>query len=381
MRRPRRFLGVVFFSTAWLAGCSTLLGLDQFREGNENTGGGSSSSSSSSGTGGNGETSTTGETTASAGGGGTATSGGTGGTGGTGGAGGTGTPCDPTNTGFVVASNQGSPGALAESSGFVYWANAGDGTIARTSTVLGTVATIVSSNAVVSTPAMLAADAANIYLGDANNGAIALAPIGTGIPALLTTAGILRKLTVDSENLFWTDPGSGGGAVMKVPLSGGSPVKLAGSTFSVNGIAVDATSVYWTEGDKVRKVPVGGGVATTLASNLQSASDIAIDAGSVYWTQSLAGSSGAILSTTLDGGPLKVLASGQNMPQQISVASGNIYWLNAASGEIMQLSTLGDAPPKTVVCGLPANKVSFIPAAGAIFLTNAADGTVRSFTP
>ena len=50
-------------------------------------------------------------------------------------------------------------------------------------------------------------------------------------------------IAVDATSVYWTNKSSVGG-VMKVPLGGGSPTILA-SGQSV-GIAVDATSVYWT---------------------------------------------------------------------------------------------------------------------------------------
>jgi hypothetical protein len=42
----------------------------------------------------------------------------------------------------------------------------------------------------------------------------------------------------------------------------------ARTDFSLVGIAVDATSVYWTNG-AVMTVPLGGGTSTTLASGQQ----------------------------------------------------------------------------------------------------------------
>lgn len=52
---------------------------------------------------------------------------------------------------------------------------------------------------------------------------------------------------MDATSVYWTD--SSGGTVMKAPLGGGTPTTLAPGQVGPDGIAVDGTSVYWTNND------------------------------------------------------------------------------------------------------------------------------------
>jgi hypothetical protein len=61
---------------------------------------------------------------------------------------------------------------------------------------------------------------------------------------------------VDATSVYWTDEGTvntSNGAVMKVPVGGGTPTALASATQTLPlrpyAITVDSTSVYWTDLD------------------------------------------------------------------------------------------------------------------------------------
>ncbi len=206
------------------------------------------------------------------------------------------------------------------------------------------------------------------------------------------------RLAVDTNNLYFTNPGHGGGTVVKVALAGGTPVVLASGQNDPQWIAVDQQSVYWIDdvvGGSVMKVGIDGGAATTLAPGLRGPEGIALDAQNVYWCVDLdntvmrvskGGGTPAVLTTIpaadnfgggiavdstsvyfttssslvgsvmklglgLDPGAPVPLASGQSDPTELVVDATSIYWINQGSvadnfndGSVMKVAIAGGAP-------------------------------------
>jgi hypothetical protein len=76
--------------------------------------------------------------------------------------------------------------------------------------------------------------------------------------------------------------------VLKQPLGGGTPTTIVSVQGTQSGIAVNATTVYWTDGNgsgDITKAPLTGGAATTIATGQYGCYTIAVDATSVYWQE------------------------------------------------------------------------------------------------
>jgi hypothetical protein len=185
----------------------------------------------------------------------------------------------------------------------VYWAaadpNADGFCIFKVGLDGGTPTTLVSG--LHDVPQRIRVDSTSVYWAFIFSGDMSKVDLNGGTPTTLATGVIVLDMAIDSTSIYWTDFT---GTVSKLGLSGGSPVALALSQAPpAHGIAVDSTGVYWTTQSEqvwdgcsttacqvglLQKTGLAGGTAATLASGAQPWS-IAVDSTSVYWTDTSAG--------------------------------------------------------------------------------------------
>jgi hypothetical protein len=115
-----------------------------------------------------------------------------------------------------------------------------------------------------------------------------------------------------------------------------------------NGIALDATTVFFGTGDMVRRVEKIGNDARTLALG-QSPRALAVDATHVYWINEPlpvasgtdAGARGQVARAPKGGGAVEILADGLVQPTFLSLRGSTLYIVDAGRGDILRMGTDG----------------------------------------
>jgi hypothetical protein len=232
----------------------------------------------------------------------------------------------------TLASGQISPYVLAIDSTSVYWADwgtgsaQGDGAIDKVSIEGGAVTTLVPGQRM---PGGIAVDSTSVYwstVGASGLGVYSVA-LGGGTPTLVATGFTNDPIAVGPSGVYGTN---GSDAPVSAPLQGGGAATVLApgpGNSNTYGIAVDSTSVYWTDFNDpgvVSKVPRGGGQATTLATG-HVAFGIAVDATSVYWVNGGGASAGSLMKVARSGGTPVTLAMGFPGPIGLAIDAQNAY--------------------------------------------------------
>jgi len=178
--------------------------------------------------------------------------------------------------------------------------------------------------------------------------------------------------------------GCNAGACLPITLASGADV--VGSI----GLAVDATSVYWTNqngaNSALNKIGKTGGtpsfvVSGTAYSNLQ---DVATDGnGFVYWT--LKGTSGSVERAVPTGMSLTTIASNQGNPDWIVSNGRTVFLTNQATNQVVSAPV--DAGTVTPTRLNNTNENGTVPAGIAIdstnvyYVTKTAGGGLAEYVP
>jgi hypothetical protein len=260
----------------------------------------------------------------------------------------------------MLATGQDRPHDIALDDTHVYWANAGDGSIARVAKTGGAVEMLASDQVDTQT---IAVDDEYVYWGA--GGGVNRAPSSGGVATrvyvpssidalalsdnyivvLHTADGAIAKigteffnfaeypvksqmapvgLAADASRYYWTNQGDGtmwwGNLTSSVP-----PVSLlVDADAGPARLSLDATSVFWVgQADgTIRKVPKGGGAATVLSTSASGGSFVASAGSHVYFTND---DSGAVLASPKIPGETVVMTDGLDSPLGIAADASGVY--------------------------------------------------------
>jgi sugar lactone lactonase YvrE len=199
-------------------------------------------------------------------------------------------------------------------------------------------------------PYRIAIEHGEAYFNDYFSGRILAAPISGG-PARVILTGLDRPYGIAVENgwVFWTqshgNPGGVSGAVYA--FDGQTKRALSTTESSPAEIVVGAQDLYWVnrEGGSVRRVARGGGTPTTLASGLDHPNGIALDASFVYFSEWGSQGSVGIGKVPIAGGAVVSLAATHGGVTALAIDADSVYW-TTMDGDVVRLSKKGGAPEK-----------------------------------
>jgi hypothetical protein len=204
-------------------------------------------------------------------------------------------------------------------------------------------------------------------------------PPGASVLVLASSQKQPYGTAADETHVYWATWGSDDASdatVMKVSKGGGALTTLASGYKWIGGIALSASTVYFTggylTGGGLFGVGLDGGAVTSLSSTFIN-DNIAVGPSGVYGTDS----SDSLVGVGLDGGPTVTLSTGPGDSNTYGIAADatNVYWTNFANPATLQKVPVHGGPSVT----LAPTKVAFGVALDAtnVYWADAGDGTVR----
>jgi sugar lactone lactonase YvrE len=178
-----------------------------------------------------------------------------------------------------------------------------------------------------------------------------------------------RNIAIDSTSIYWTN--FNGGNVMKAPLQGGTPVALAVGQSFPDAIAASGEYVYWTasDGGQVMRARAEGGAALTLAADQFAVAGLAVLGSDVYWAARTDGVGNEIVVKRLSIGDATTELAVGNAP--VAANATGVYYAGKAG--LMKVPSAGGTP--STLAPLDAVPLALTIDSGSLYFTQS-DGAV-----
>jgi hypothetical protein len=149
------------------------------------------------------------------------------------------------------------------------------------------------------------------YSGDPNNNPAA------------TNCGDEQVTITSSAHLYWTD---GAGTVNEANLDGSNPHVIATGQPIPGGVAVNSTSLYWSDQNGIMQAGLDGSNPHLIVTHQAGVLGIAVNGSNLYWAIN---SNGTVWEAGLDGSNPHPIGGPQLFPGAVAVNGSNVYWADA----------------------------------------------------
>jgi hypothetical protein len=200
----------------------------------------------------------------------------------------------------------------------------------------------------------LAVDATTVYwTNDVAPGTVRACPIAgcasSGPVTLASETTAITRIAVDSSSIYFTEFDMGTTAMCPLSGCGGAPTPISTGDFQPMGVAVGGGNVYWaiSGGTEIYSRAIAGGSLMTL-TNTSGPRTLVTDAAFVYYVSAGGEVGRCPLGSCLSP---QVLATGQNSPYFITLYNGDAYWSNNVSpnGSLAKCAITGCGANPTMI--------------------------------